>query len=209
MLPQFHGTALHDFLAVYLGYARCQHGLCSAHHLRDLNGVQKTSPQAWQWRFKVLLLGAKQAIAQARAAGLTALPPPKLAQIERLYSRLVQAALQAEAPPATGWPKGARGRPRKSKARNLAERFAQHQAAVLAFVYDFKVPFDNNLAERDLRMLKVQQKISGCFRSARGADDFCTIRSYTSTLRKQGLSVWQALAVVFTGECLLPHLTPV
>lgn len=209
VLPQFYGTAVHDFLAVYLGYEHCQHGLCNAHHLRDLNGVLETMPQAWQWRFKVLLLGAKQAVAQASAAGLSALPPPKLAQIERLYARLVQAALQAEVPPAGGWPKGARGRVRKSKARNLAERFAQQQAAVLAFVYDFKVPFDNNLAERDLRMLKVQQKISGCFRSAQGADDFCTIRSYTSTLRKQGLSVWQALASVFTGECLLPRLTPV
>lgn len=208
ILPHFTGTAVHDNLANYHHYP-CRHGLCNVHHLRDLNGLLETTPHPWQTRFKILLLGAKQAVAQARAAGLTALPPRKLAQIERLYDQLVQMALQAHAPPPAGWPQGARGRPRKPKARNLAERFAAHKAAVLAFVYDFNVPFDNNQAERDLRMLKVQQKIAGCFRSAQGAADFCTLRSYTSTIRKQGLSVWQALGSLFTNTPLRPRLSPV
>lgn len=91
----------------------------------------------------------------------------------------------------------------------LGESFAPQQAAVLASVYDFKVPFDNNLAKRNWGMLKTQQKIFGCFRGAQDVDNSCTIHSYTSTLPKQDESVWQALASVFTGECLLPCLTPV
>lgn len=183
--------------------------VCNVHHLRDLNGLLETAPQPWMRRFQTLLLGAKQAVAQAQAAGLSALPARKVAQIERLYDRLVEVALHAHAPPPEGWPQGQRGRPRKPQARHLAERFAAHKSAVLAFVYDFKVPFDNNLAERDLRRLKVQQKISGGFRSTQGATDFCTLRSYTATLRKQGLSVWQALGSLFTGDPLRPRLTPV
>jgi transposase len=142
-------------------------------------------------------------------AGEATLPPQKVAQIERLYDRLVAAALQANPSPPGGWPQGKRGRPKKTKPRNLAERFEKHRSEVLAFVYDFKVPFDNNLAERDIRMLKVQQKISGCFRSQAGAEDFCTIRSYLSTMRKQGTSIWLALGSVFSGDILIPELTPV
>ena len=132
-----------------------------------------------------------------------------MAQIERLYDQLITVALRANPPPPGGWPKGKRGRAKKTKPRNLAERLDKHRQEVLAFVYDFKVPFDNNLAERDIRMLKVQQKISGCFRSQTGAKDFCTIRSYLSTIRKQGLNVWSALGSVFSGNILMPDLTPV
>jgi transposase len=89
------------------------------------------------------------------------------------------------------------------------ERLAEHKDAVLRFVHDFKALFDNNLAERDIRMMKVQQKISGCFRSWEGAEQFCHLRSYTSTIRKQGFNVWEALGSLFEGEVLMPQLTPV
>lgn len=209
ILPDFLGRAIHDFWSAYRQYTRCDHGLCNAHHLRELTALVENEQQEWPVRFIWFLLGAKQAVEAARQSGATALPQAKVAQIERIYVRLVQAALQANPPPPGGWPRGKRGRVKKTKARNLAERLAAHRPEVLAFVYDFKAPFDNNLAERDIRMLKVQQKISGCFRSQAGADDFCTVRSYTSTMRKQGVSVWLALGSIFSGDILLPDLTPV
>jgi transposase len=209
VLPNFQGTVIHDFLSAYYQYSTCKHALCNVHHLRDLTAVAENDHQSWSTRFIRFLLSAKQQVEQARMAGEATLPPQKVAQIERLYDRLVAAALQANPSPPGGWPQGKRGRPKKTKPRNLAERFEKHRSEVLAFVYDFKVPFDNNLAERDIRMLKVQQKISGCFRSQAGAEDFCTIRSYLSTMRKQGTSIWLALGSVFSGDILIPELTPV
>ena len=209
ILPHFRGTAVHDNWSAYRQYQTCRHALCNVHHLRELTAVAENDHQPWAARFTTFLLSAKQAVAQARAAGHAALPPQKLAQIERLYARLTERALHANAPPPQGWPQGQRGRAKKPKARNLAERFVAYRQQVLAFVYDFKVPFDNNLVERDLRMLKVQQKISGCFRSPAAAADFCTLRSYLSTMRKQGFSVWAALGSLFLGDVLLPDFTPV
>ena len=176
--------------------------------LRELTAVVENDGQAWAKHSRRLLLAAKTAVAAARAEGLTALPPDKLAQVERLYHRVIQLGLQANPPPADGWPQGKRGRRKKPKARNLVERLQRQQQAVLAFVYDFKVPFDNNLAERDIRMLKVQQKISGCFGSLSGAEAFCTIRGYISTMRKQGVNVWDALESIFSDAILLPDSTP-
>ena len=209
VLPAFRGTAIHDNWSAYWRYEQCAHGLCHVHHLRELTAVAENDQQRWATHFKAFLLSTKQAIASAKAAGLTSLPPRKVQQIERIYQQLVSMGLRANPPPATGWPRGKRGRPGKPKARNLVERFQAQQQVMLAFVYDFKVPFDNNLAERDIRMLKVQQKVSGCFRSAEGAECFCTIRSYISTMRKQGLSVWDALGSVFSGSILMPDLIPV
>jgi transposase len=209
ILPHFQGTAVHDSWSAYRHYQHCAHSLCNAHHLRELTAVVENDAQSWAAHFKRLLRGAKHVVDQARQAGLATLPPPKVAQIERLYAQLIQAGLEANPPPADGWPKGKRGRPKKPKARNLVERLQQHRTEVLAFVYDFKVPFDNNLAERDIRMLKVQQKISGCFRSHTGAQDFCTIRSYISTMRKQGRSVWAALGSLFSPQLLFPDFSPV
>lgn len=209
ILPYFQGTAIHDFWSAYRHYQACHHGLCNVHHLRDLTAVAENGNQAWATRFQWFLLSAKQAVDQARLTGATALPVVKVVQIERIYDQLIAVALQANSPPPGGWPRGKRGRPKKTKPCNLAERLDKHRHEVLAFVYDFKVPFDNNLAERDIRMLKVQQKISGCFRSQAGAKDFCTIRSYLSTIRKQGLNVWSALGSVLSGNILMPDLTPV
>lgn len=209
ILPHFRGRAIHDFWSAYYRHEQCDHGLCNAHHLRDLTAIAENDNQAWANRFKWFLLSAKQVVDQARLAGASALPPSKVAQIERICDQLITAALQANPPPPGGWPRGKRGSPKKTKPRNLAERFDKRRHEVLAFVYDFKVPFDNNLAERDIRMLKVQQKISGCFRSPAGAQDFCTIRSYLSTIRKQGVSVWAALGSLFSDNILMPDLTPV
>lgn len=208
ILPHFKGTVVHDNWSIYWSYQPCRHGLCNVHHLRELNAVEEQFGQGWATRFKTFLLSAKALVDRAKAAGQAGLPLPKLAQINRVYIKLVTAALRANPPPPDGWPQAARGRPKKPKPRNLAERLAGRQAAVLAFVYDFQVPFDNNLAERDIRMLKVQQKISGCFRSARGAQSFCAIRSYISTIRKQDLSVWLALRSLFDGPILHPAYSP-
>ncbi len=209
ILPNFEGTAVHDNWPTYWHYRQSQHSLCNSHHLRELTAVVENDNQMWAERLKWLLLSAKQTVEQARLAGLSALPPAKVAQVERLYTKLMAAALLANPPPAQGWPRGKRGRVKKTKARNLAERLDKRRQQTLGFVYDFKVPFDNNLAERDIRMLKVQQKISGCFRAQAGAEAFCSIRAYISTIRKQGLSVWSALGSVFADDVLLPDLTPV
>ena len=206
ILPTFEGWLIHDFWRPYYRYQQCQHGLCNVHHLRDLRAVADNHDQSWASRFAWFLLATKRQVEQARLSGLKSLPKEKVAQVERLYDRLVAIAHQANPPPPGGWQQGKRGRPKKGKPRNLAERFQKHRQDVLAFVYDFKVPFDNNLAERDIRMLKVQQKISGCFRSQSGAEDFCTIRSYLSTMRKQGVSIWTALASLSSDDILMPAL---
>ena len=209
VLPHFQGTAVHDAWSAYWQYKQCRHSLCNAHHLRELTWVVENEAQHWAALFKRFLRSVKQVVADAQAAGQSVLPQVKLDQVERIYARLIQAGLRANPPPTGGWPKGKRGRVKKTKPRNLVERLDKRKAQVLAFAYDFSIPFDNNLAERDIRMLKVQQKISGCFRSLSGAQEFCLLRSYISTMRKQGISVWSALASLFSGDILLPSFTPV
>ena len=209
ILPRFHGTAHHDHWAAYWQYKQCSHALCNAHLLRDLIALEEDGNQHWATHVKHLLLAAKTVVATARSNDASHLPPDKIVQIERLYDRLVDAALAANPPPSDDRPKGQRGKLKKTKARNLGERLERYRPEILAFVYDFNVPFDNNLAERDIRMLKVQQKISGCFRSSTGAEAFCTTRSYTSSLRKQGLDVWRALNSIFHGPLIEPCFAPV
>ena len=120
------------------------------------------------------------------------------------YQRLLEAGLAANPPPERT---GKRGRPKQTKGKNLVDRLEKYREAVLRFMHDFRVPFDNNQAERDVRMVKVRQKISGCFRTRRGAQMFCRIRGYISTVRKrQGESVLAGLESVFMGEPFVPSL---
>lgn len=208
ILSRFTGTLVHDAWTTYFQYQRLLHALCNAHHLRELTAVVENDQQQWAVLMIACLLSAKQLVAETQEAGETALPADCLERIHQLYNAIVCLGLEENPLPDAHPPPGRRGRRKKTKARNLVERFAQHQAAILRFVHDFKVPFDNNLAERDIRMMKVQQKISGCFRSWQGAQHFCRLRSYLSTIRKQYLNVWQALGSLFEGPLLMPDLTP-
>lgn len=206
ILPDFAGTAVHDNWAAYAGYA-CRHALCNVHHLRELTSLHEQFGQAWAAELKHFLLAVKVQVDAAKAQGATTLPPDQRADIDQRYQQHIEQALAATPPPRDGWPKGKRGRVKKSKARNLVERFDSQRSQILAFVDDFVVPFDNNLVERDIRMVKVQQKISGCFRSWSGAHAACRLRSYLSTLCKQGHTAFAVLAALFAGHPLTPVIS--
>ena len=152
-----------------------------------------------------LLVAIKQAVDQAKEQGQTRLPLLLEAHFEDCYQQLLREGL-ADNPLAVAV-FGKRGRPKQSVARNLLERLEQHREQVPAFMYDFAVPFDNNQAERDVRMMKVQQKISGTFRSTEGADAFCRLRSYLCTLQKQGKNLLSALELV-SARTRLPRKSP-
>jgi transposase len=150
------------------------------HHLHDLKFQAEEKGQSWAADLIKVLLDMKEAVEAARAKGETSLDPVLRVELLRRYEGAIAAGYQAHpAPPAPSTPK--RGKPKQSKARNLLDRLSKHQNAVLLFLDNFAVPFDNNLAERDLRMVKLKQKISGCFRSTSGAQEFARIRGYLST----------------------------
>ena len=204
VLPSFRGRAVHDGLPSYWQYEQCQHALCNAHHLRELTFVEEQLGQGWAKDLKAVLLEIKQAVDEARVHGLGELSAGTKRQFEARYDALLAAGLAANPPPE---PTGKRGRPKRGKAGSLVERLRERKAATLAFLEDFAIPFDNNQAERDIRMTKVRQKISGCFRTTSGADRFCRIRGYISTLRKQGVPILSALAHALTGSPPLPTTT--
>ena len=145
----------------------------------------------------------KEAVATASATGLLALPPAAQERILKDYERIVQAGYAQNPAVVLHGPKR-RGRRKQSKARNLLDRFRDHPDEILAFMRDFAVPFDNNQSERDLRMMKLRQKISGTFRNFEALVDFCRIRGYVSTARKNGLNALDALHRVFLGNPFVP-----
>ena len=149
--------------------------------LRELQFVLDQYEQDWAKAMAQLLLDIKAEVESAPTERMS-LPAERLTYYEAEYDRLITAGLEANPPPAKPPPKK-RGRPKQSSPKNLLDRLQQYKPQVLAFMYDYRVPFDNNLAERDVRMVKVKQKVSGAFRTQSGADTFCAIRSYISTAR--------------------------
>jgi transposase len=200
ILPTYQGVSMHDGWKPYRAHTGCRHALCNIHHLRELTFLHEQYHQAWAKDLKELLREMKAVTDQARTTGATHLPPQERAGLVARYTALLAAGLAANPPPARQ--RHRRGRLKQSPARNLLERLWLGQEEVLAFLDDLTIPFDNNQAERDLRMLKVQQKISGCFRSTRGGTAFGRIRSYLSSLSKQGIKCLVALEAVFTGQPL-------
>jgi transposase len=181
--------------------------LCNVHHLRDLTFIEEELKQDWAKEMKELLLEMKEAVEQARARGQPELEITVLSSLLTRYDQLVQTGYQVNPlmeKKKLDSHKRLPGKARQSPARNLLDRFTSRKWEVLRFLLDFTVPFDNNQAERDLRMIKVQQKVSGCFRTEEGIMRFCRIRSYLSTLRKQGVPVFTALQQALTGSLALP-----
>jgi transposase len=202
--PNLKCRVIHDGWRSYFRY-QIRHGLCNAHHLRRLKFLEERYPQVWVTEMIKLLIKMKTVVDEARENKHTCLAEDQLSDFENQYDLLVEEGLKANPTPkpVEGEPIK-RGRVKQTPARNLLDEFKTHKAEVLAFMYDFRVPFDNNLAERDIRMMKVKQKISGCFRTNQGADIFCHIRGYVSTARKNGMNIVDVLRQAFDGKPYVP-----
>lgn len=208
ILPQFRGTLVRDGYLSYTRFEACRHALCNAHLLRDLLFVEELSPAqaVWTKPLTSLLIEIKEAAEAARAAGDTQFSEEIRSAFLRRYSRLVKRADRLNPHPpqaeddAGEAPK--KKRPPLSPQRRLVNRLLRRRDEILRFMSDLAVPFTNNGAERDLRMLKVQQKVGGCFRTEDGASNFCRVRSYLLTARKQGHPLLHALERALAGKPL-------
>jgi transposase len=203
VLPGFGGVAVHDGWSPYWRY-EVTHALCGAHLLRELEAVAEQPRQGWAAGMAELLGDAKLVADRARAAGHERVDDEAHARLNVRYQRLLADGERANPPPRAA----RRGRARRSPAGRLLARLDAHRQEVLRFLDDTRVPFDNNQAERDLRMVKLQQKISGCWRTPDGAEAFLAVRSYLSTARKQGLDPLAMLRRLFQGHPWLPAPAP-
>lgn len=202
ILPKREGWSIHDAWSPYFNYLAAKHGLCNAHLVRELVFLIEHHAQAWAKDFLSLLTNMKEKVETAKSLGQSTLSKLQLAAFEHVYDLIVERGERANPPPVRQ--PNQRGRLKQSPARNLLDRLKIYKLEIMAFVYDFAVPFDNNLAERDIRMVKVQQKVSGGFRSRVGADVFCQVRSYISTARKNGQCVLDMLYTAFRGVPYVP-----
>lgn len=189
---------MHDCWPSYWKYTQATHAVCCAHLLRELNGVQDNYPkQTWAKEFAYLLLRMKQAKELSEQCGLSILDPFFLQQYEREYDQILETAYQENPEPEAQKPGK---KPKRGKVLALIDRLKRLKDGVCLFVKDFAAPFDNNQAERDLRMVKVKTKVSGCFRTEEGARDYLRIMSYVGTAKKQGVNPFHAILQAVSGK---------
>jgi transposase len=191
ILKRFFGWLVHDCWSSYFNLSDPKHAVCGAHLLRELQSLIENQSQ-WAVLFKALLLEIYHQPFYQRLENRQ--------EIEQKYDRILELAQGEEPPPIKT---GKRGRYKRTKGRNLLERLQMHKPAVLAFAFNPEVPFTNNQAERDIRPIKVKQKISGCFRTFKGAEHYARIASFISTTRKHKLNVFKELCNVFDGNTFL------
>jgi transposase len=202
VLPLFTGTGVHDCWAPYWKYPSITHALCGAHLLRELVAAQEREPnQKWATEFKELLLKMKRTKDSEIEEGSTGLSEEQLLEFDHEYDRIVKLGYDENPPPLEiGDAVKKRGRKKKGKTLALIERLDKHKASVCLFAYDFTVPFSNNLAEQDIRMVKTKTKVSGCFRSLLGAENYLKIMSYVGTVKKHGNSAFEAIRQTISGN---------
>lgn len=205
LLGGYTGVAMHDGWVAYRQYPKVTHALCNAHHLRELQGVieqHRGRAQSWAGQMDRLLRKLNAAVRSAREHGNSSLDPAVLAKHEIRYEQIIALGQRQNPPPTTRT--GKRGPIKKTAAANLLLRLDRDREHALRFAHDFQVPFDNNQAERDIRMVKLQQKISGCWRTITGAEQFLALRAYLSTARKQQQPTADTLTALATGNPWLP-----
>jgi transposase len=203
ILDGFEGYAVHDHYSSYYQFD-LYHVACNAHQLRELIHAYEQHQQQWAQKMISCLLEAKAEVDLAIERGKTALSDERVRYYDTRYSRILREGRQ-ELPVLAAPKKVTRGRKAQHKVKNLHDRMVNHKHETIAFIYDLSAPFDNNQGERDIRMAKTKQKISGCFRSLTGAENFCRIRSYISTARKQGRNIYEALCDAFESNAFDPR----
>lgn len=200
ILPNYTGIAQHDHWKCYFKYISSKHALCNAHHVRELRGIFENYQQDWANKMRVLLYKINDTVNDCKKAGITKLSQEQITEFSNSYDAILFSA-KNEVPVATSTPNlKKRGRLKQHPSKNLLDRLTQFKQETLLFMYDFRVAFSNNQAERDIRMMKLRQKISGCFRSEQGAQRFCRIRGYISTARKQNINVLSAIELAARGQ---------
>ena len=202
LLPRFAGRLIHDCLSAYFNL-NCAHGLCNAHLLRELTFLHDVLHQKWAKRLLDLLVRMHRSVAACKARAGPPAAPQRVAWTRKYQAVLREGFAENPEPPPPPGPRR-RGRPKHTKAQNLLLRLQEHESSVLAFLHDSSVPFSNNQGEQDLRMMKVQQKISGAFRTLEGARMFARIRAYLSTARKNQRDVFQDVVAAVAGQPFMP-----
>jgi transposase len=201
ILPEFNGISVHDFWGPYLSYP-CDHSFCCAHIIRELIRAEEETSQKWPHELIELLLGAKENKERYQGVGVP-IPPIIRNSLIESHDELVQIGLDENPPPVVDVVK--RGRKKKGFVRNLLERLMEWKEGVLRFIIDPLVPFDNNQAERDIRMMEVKMKISGGFRNSDTAKAIALIRSYISTIRKNGVNFIEGIVSAFHNYPWTPN----
>lgn len=202
IIPQFQGKGVHDHWFPYFSYQQIQHSLCNAHHLRELTYMHEQEKEDWAKEMKNFLIRAKVTVEQAVENGVKAFSEDFLVELDQQYTKILLSAEEYHQNLAP-LPQKKRAKPKQRDGKNLLDRLRGKRDCVLRFIRDFSVPFTNNLGERDIRMVKLKQKIAGCFREFDGGRLFCRIRSYISTARKQEWNIWNSLAEAIAGKTRL------
>lgn len=201
-LPEYNGIVVHDGWGSYNKY-ECEHALCNAHLKRELTGIEENFEQRWAKEINGLLSEVKKYTDECKEMEIP-IDPEKVRKFEEIYDAIIQEGIEENPPPDnTEDQVKKRGKTAQTKAKNLLDRFIKYKEEILRFLNDMRVPFDNNQAERDIRMMKLQQKISGTFRSIQGAVAFCRIRGYISTIRKNDLNPMDAILAALNQAPLL------
>lgn len=204
ILPNFKGTAVHDHWKPYYHFIDCTHAECNSHNLRYLKDVVENYHQDWADEMVGLLIETHRRVEDLKAGGACEMPEEEIRLWYKRYHSIIEKGI-AEDAVKSPQVLNKKGKVKKSKPLQLLLKLQQYDIETLAFIYDFTIPFDNNLAERDIRMQKLRQKISGCFRGKKGADVFCRIRSYISTARKNGVNAMEAIAMAVKGQPFIPE----